>query len=330
MAVQSGGLYATTNDWSYLVQTNKKWAWLQSVLAGELGFDMWATCDGNDWFAVTRDAFTGDEYNFGGRTLQPDSPNGSHLYIGSANQAQGTTVFDDTAPACGSLVKTRSAVSGAAAVKPPTELEDLAAHRGTLLSWKPSGNASSYQVLRAELLPVTLSLKGPPVLPNGFHFEDAAPILTDPGAPGSVQVTLSLPGGFTPVATTNKSYFVDSSRHGRYLYEVRAINAAGTASGPSNLAAVPDSRGPATFAALQQTLAAPIASAARLGSGAGSGSRLQRLLNAARTAWERGDHVAAQADVRALAGTAGQNDQLAALVPRVERRLQYADLVGGP
>ena len=46
-------MYIGTNDWSYLVQTDKPYAWLQSVLAGELGFDIWATCDGNDYFAVT-------------------------------------------------------------------------------------------------------------------------------------------------------------------------------------------------------------------------------------------------------------------------------------
>ena len=74
------------------------------MLAGVLGFNVWATCDGNDWFAVTRDAFTGNEYNFGGRNLVTGGSHGQDLFIGSANQAQGTSIFDDRGDACGSLI----------------------------------------------------------------------------------------------------------------------------------------------------------------------------------------------------------------------------------
>ena len=87
------------------LQQDKQYAWLtETVLSGVLGFNVWATCDGNDWFAVTRDAFTGDEYNFGGRNLVTGGQHGQDLFIGSANQAQGASIFDDRGEACGSLI----------------------------------------------------------------------------------------------------------------------------------------------------------------------------------------------------------------------------------
>ncbi|MGO9958674.1 MAG: hypothetical protein ACLP50_22375, partial [Solirubrobacteraceae bacterium] len=85
METYDGGLYVGTNNWSYLIQTNQSYAWLQSILAGNLGFDMWATCDGDDWFATTWNAFGTSEYNFGSRTLETDGPDGNTLYVGSAN-----------------------------------------------------------------------------------------------------------------------------------------------------------------------------------------------------------------------------------------------------
>ena len=319
MAVQGGGLYATTNDWSYLVQTNKEWAWLQSLLAGELGFDLWATCDGNDWFAITRDAFSGNEYNFGGRTLQPDGPNGTNLYIGTANQSQGTTIFDDAGQACSSLVNTAR----------PRALMSDARTRGTLLSWQAATRAQRYVIYRAPYVPITLSLKAPPTLPSGFHFEDQFPILTTPGAPGSVSVNLSAPGQFVPVATTTSPYYVDPS-HGRYVYQVVARSASGSVSGPSNMEVVPAQRPPATFGALSQALGAPAASVAGVHSGGGgAATRQARLIAAARAAWRAGDHSGALTDLARLRATAGDNDALALLAARVQRNLQYAGVGDG-
>ena len=144
MADWGGGLYLTTNDWAYLVQENKQFGWLQeTILAGVLGFNVWATCDGNDWYNVTRDAFTGDEYNFGGRTIVNGGSHDQDLFIGSANQAQGTSIFDDTYNTCSSLVG-----NSRRTVTRPAALMTKSLRHGTLLSWERSADASSYRSTR--------------------------------------------------------------------------------------------------------------------------------------------------------------------------------------
>ncbi len=69
----------------------------RDVLAGASGYQLWGTCNGEDWYAITRNAFGTSEYDFGARTLQPE-PGGGNLYIGSANHAQGTMIMDDRDP----------------------------------------------------------------------------------------------------------------------------------------------------------------------------------------------------------------------------------------
>ncbi len=329
MAQQGGGLYVGTNDWAYLVQETKQYAWLQeTVLAGVLGFNIWATCDGNDWFAVTRDAFTGDEYNFGGRNLVTDGPNGQDLYIGSANQAQGTSIFDDQGEACESLVNGKRQ----AAARPGALMTESLRH-GTLLSWAPTPKATGYEVMRAPFINVTLGLKAPVTLPNGWQFEDAAPTVTPVGAPGSVTETLSMAGGFEPVGTSVGSDFVDP-KQGHYVYEVVAKTATGATSAPSNVEVTPFGGAPATFTAMQSALrtsvAATPARSGRISEAVRAQSGLQRLLSAAEMASADGRDAAAERDVARVQALAGDNDTLAAVAARVERRLQYASVAGAP
>ncbi len=324
MAVQDGGLYVGTNNWSYLVQADTKYSWLQSILAGNLGFDMWATCDGDDWFATTWNAFGTSEYNFGSRTLQTDGPDGNTLYVGSADQVQGTTIYADNDPACGSLINQPGTVAQPAAL-----MTDARTH-GTLLSWERAPHAARYEVLQASYTPLALTLQAPPTLPDGWTFDDQNPILVDPGTPGAVQVSLTAPGDFEPVGTTTSSYFI-APTHGRHVYEVVAVSKSGVKSSPSNIQVVPDLAAPATFGALRSTLGPPSAGIARIDGdrARGSGSRLSRLLNDARGDWRRGRHAAALADLRRLQHDAGDNDALAALAARVARNLQYAAVGGG-
>jgi hypothetical protein len=326
MEDQDGGLYLGTNDWAYTLQQDKRYAWLQeTVLAGVLGFNLWATCDGSNWFAVTRNAFDGNEYNFGGRNLVTGGPHGQDLYIGTANQAQGTTIFDDQANACGSLVKgTRQAVT-----RPGAVMTNALRH-GTLLSWQRSADASNYVIERAPFFSVTVGLEAPPTTPDGWHFDDAVPTVTEPGAPGSVTVTLSLPGGFTPVGTTASPSFVDPTP-GHYVYEVVAKSALGASSSPSNVVVAPFGGAPTTFASLRSALGAPRSKRAPVAViAATAGSRLERLLMAAETASARGEYALAQGDIARLQASAGGNEQLAAVAARVERRLQYAGIAGAP
>jgi hypothetical protein len=324
MTAQDGGLYVGTNSWSDVLKTYTGDAWLSDVLAGAEGYQLWATCDGEDFFPVTRNAFGISEYDFGARTLEAGGPHGEELYIGSANHAQGTMIIQDRAPACSSLINGPRTVAA-----PSAMIADKVGKGGTLLSWNRSPSATRYEVLAAPELNVSLYLKPPPTLPNGFQLEGATPTVTEPEAPGSVQVTLGLPGGFQPVGTTTDSYFVAHTSGRHYAYEVIAENAAGQASSPSNVQIVPSPEPAATFGSLRGSLGSPlpgVATAAR----AGSASRAERLLDAAQGAWQHGDRGTAMRELHRLQRLAGaRNPQLTALATRLERRLEYAGAVGG-
>ncbi len=321
MAVQDGGLYVGTNSWADVLKTYAGDAWLSDFLAGAEGYQLWATCDGEDFFPVTRNAFGISEYDFGARTLVPGGPHGEELYIGSANHAQGTMVVDDRTPACSSLI------NGPRAVAAPTAMIADVVGNKTLLSWKPSPAAVRYQVMAAPEITVSISLRAPPTLPNGFQLEGAMPTVTEPGAPGSVPVTLALQGAFEPVATTTSPYFVDDAGVHR-TYTVIAENAAGEASGPSNIQVVPVPEPSASFGALRQSLDSPLpTTSARTA----SASHLDELLAGAQAAWSRGDHGAALLDLQRLqAATSDGDAELSALAARLERRLLYAGAVGEP
>ena len=264
---------------------------LQSLLTGELGFDVWGTCDGNDWYAVTRDAFSGDGYNFGGRTLQPGGPNGDTLYIGSANQAQGTTIFQDTDPLCSSGINTSGSVASPAAL-----MTDAAA----------AGHAADLEARRARH-----QLSGAPVVVHPGHLDvqgaagaaQRVPLrgrLADsdqPGDPRRYQLTIDLPRQL-PADGNDDQHLLRRSFAGHHAYEVVAKNGDGRASNPSNLEVVPDPRPAATFGAIQQALGEPTAVAAGVGSGAALGPPGEAA-NAAESAWRAGHRAAALADLSA-------------------------------
>jgi hypothetical protein len=322
---QDGGLYVGTNDWAYTIQQEKSYAWLtETVLAGVLGFNLWATCDGNDWFAVTRDAFTGNEYNFGGRTLVTGGSHGQDLFVGTANQAQGTSIFDDRGDVCGSLIGHQTD-----AVARPAALMTDATRQGTLLSWDRAAHAASYEVERAPFTSITLGLKPPATSREGWQFDDSVPTVTKVGAPGSVTTTLSLPGGFTPVATTDSADYVDNTK-GHYIYEVIARGADGATSQPSNIETAPFGGAPATFKDLQSTLPAIGATADATGPYARAASRRQRLLDGAEAASAAGHDSLAGHQLAELQKSAGDNDELASVASRVRRRLRYAGIAGTP
>jgi hypothetical protein len=322
-----GGLYVGTNSWANLLKGYKGKGWVEDLLADAEGYQLWATCDGEDWFPVTRNAFGVGEYNFGGRTLEP-SANGKELFIGSANHAQGTMIMDDRESECSSLINRRPGkVSAPSAMI--AESADKAKAKGTLLSWNPSPTAVRYQVLAASEANLTLYLKPQPRAVHPFQFEGAEPILASPETPGAVPVSLSLPEQFEPIGTTSSSYFV-AHASGHHVYEVIAENAAGVKSDPSNIQIVPTPEPAPTFASLEGavgSLSAGGTSAAR----AASTSASQRLLDAAQAAWERGDRSLALSDVQRLQAMAGgQGNELTALATRLERRIQYASVAGEP
>jgi hypothetical protein len=93
MGVHDGWLYAGTMDWGVILkftELKKRPLQLARIIAGSGvdefvacrgGFELWRTCDGENWLSVTRRGF-GNPYNFGCRSIV-STPHG--LFVGSAN-----------------------------------------------------------------------------------------------------------------------------------------------------------------------------------------------------------------------------------------------------
>jgi hypothetical protein len=323
MGVLGGGLYVGTNSWADLLK-NGKLSWLEDLISYSSGYQLWATCDGNDFFPVTRNAFGTGEYNFGARNLVKGSgPNGEELFIGSANVAGGTTIYDVHESICSAGINEAREVPAPGAMIAETP----AKAKGTLLSWEPSRSAVRYEVLAANETNLTVYLQPQPSLtPDPFQFEGAQPILTSPETPGALPVNISLPGPFEPVGTTSDSYFVAPSDAHR-VYEVLAENADGQTSEPSNIQIVPTPEPAPTFGSVRAAIGAPGPLGGK--AAAASVSAARRLLDSAQSAWGRGDRSAALADLhrlRSLQG--GQQDELSALAVRLERELEYGEGAG--
>jgi hypothetical protein len=307
MADWDGTLYAGTLDWSWLLQDSDTWAgqwsWLvNSMLSGEVGFDLWASCDGVGWFPVTRTAFNEDPYDFGVRSLVT-GPRG--FFIGSANHAFGTRIWQAERSFC---LSPDGAPRARAAQAPQHLLTDVQ-RDGTVASWEPSANAVRYRVERAEYVEASLSLRSSRSIPGEFLSEPVPPRPARPGAPGSVEVRLPLRTPFTTLGTTRLPYFIDRTRHPgtRYAYQVVAETANGRASVPSNAQVVPDPRPPATWEQLDDA-GVPSRAVARMA---------------------RSRPVASRRSLARLARTAG-DDRVRQLALRLERRLRYERVAGGP
>ena len=325
MGILGGGLYVGTNSWADLLK-NGRLGWIEDLIAYSSGYQLWATCDGNDFFPVTRNAFGAGEYNFGARNLVTgNGPNGEELFIGSANVAGGTTIYDVHESICS------AGIDHAREVPAPSAMiaETAGKGKGTLLSWKPSRSAARYEVLAADEAKLTVYLQPQPSLTHdAFQFEGAQPIIAGPETPGALPVDISLPGAFEPVGTTTDSYFVAPSNAHR-VYEVVAENADGQASGPSNIQIVPTPEPAPTFGSVRAAIGSP----APLGgkAAAASVSAAQRLLDGAQSASARGDRAAALGDLRRLQSLqADRHDELSALAARLERRILYAGVAGEP
>jgi hypothetical protein len=310
MVENDGTLYVGTLDWSWLFQESKAWAgeWsglIDLLLAGESGFDLWASCDGVDWFALTRTAFGRDPYDFGVRNLT--AARGA-VFIGTANHAFGTRIWDDDLSPC----RRPSGASRLHAAQAPRRVLTDVQRDGTVVSWESTADAVRYRVERAEYVDAPVSVWDSPVAPEGFALEGAQPKLAPPGAPGSVAVDVPVRKPFESLGTTSRAFFVDRTRRpgARYAYQVVAENPGGSVSKPSNVQVVPDPRPPATFAELERAGVRPRAIASLAGGrrrgDEGALARLARLARAAR------------------------NDRIRQVAYRLERRLSYQHLAGGP
>ena len=319
MVEKDGTLYVGTLDWTWLLQDSeswaREWAWLvDSVLTPEYGFDLWASCDGVDWVPVTKNAFNGDPYDFGVRTLAAGR---SGVFIGSANHAFGTQIWRYTAPVCGSSAGADPAGAAQAprqgAAEAPRHLLTDAQRDGTVVSWEPARGAVRYRVERAEYVEAPLSMWRSPRNAHGFLSEAALPRPAPRGAPGSIETKAAVQQPPEVLGTTTRFYFVDRTRQPgtRYVYQVFAETMAQGRAVPSNIQIVPDPRPPATLDQLDAAASGLRASAAEISQlhRLRQARQIQRLRRVARTATD--------ARVRQLAY-------------RVARRLEYQGVAGGP
>ena len=313
IATQGNALYVGTLDWSWLLQADKsiakEYQALTALLTGEVGFNIWATCDGRDFFPVTRDAFGVDGYDFGVRTMVPQ---GNGFYVGSADHAHGTRIYY-TGNACDAFPADsakRGALAASAQPAAPGQLLTDTQRDGTVLSWVRSSSAARYEVERAEYKELPFSFTASPSLPGGFRMEGSTPTPAPPGSPGSNATILSYPSSFEPIASTSDSYFVDRTRRPgvKYLYTVLAESPTGVQSQSSNIQEVPDPRPPATLTQLTALLPARASVARNLATTSSCPRTLAELASLARAT----------------------NEEVAELAYRLERRLAYRNVAGGP
>ena len=241
-------LFVGTNDWSYTFRFHPT---IDKLLRPQYGFDIWTSCDGQYWSALTQNAFGDGLFNFGARTFA-STPVG--LFIGSANQPQGTAVWKDTAPtgctapASSSSVTAPPASSTSASGAPaaPGRLLTDSQACGTVLTWDPSAGATQYTVLRTEMVPETISVGPKP--PNPVS-DEAIPDLSPPSGTASTQTTQYVPGSTVTLGTTSATSYIDSTANpnGHYVYQVVAQAASGAVSAGSNTAVVPSARPATTF-----------------------------------------------------------------------------------
>jgi hypothetical protein len=93
MQTYKGALLLGTNDWSWSLHGT---AGVDAALGSEFGFDLYGTCNGNDWWLATRDGF-GRPFDFGVRTMAA-SPAG--LFVGTTNLVDGASVRQWRADPC--------------------------------------------------------------------------------------------------------------------------------------------------------------------------------------------------------------------------------------
>jgi hypothetical protein len=99
MDVYRGALLLGTDDWSWSLNGTPV---VDNRLRAEFGFDLYGTCDGNDWWVATRNGF-GRADDFGVRTMVT-SPAG--LFLGTTNLVQGSTIRQSQAPPCATAART--------------------------------------------------------------------------------------------------------------------------------------------------------------------------------------------------------------------------------
>ena len=127
-----GALVLGTNDWSWSVETTPD---LRDELRPELGFDLYATCDGDEWFDLTRDALGRGGQDFGVRTMAA-TPAG--LFIGTTNHVRGGAVYRSRRDLCAGRAPVPARPSARAAAAPRSGLRACPSGADVLAGARPT------------------------------------------------------------------------------------------------------------------------------------------------------------------------------------------------
>jgi hypothetical protein len=244
--------------------------WSQnSSLEPDMGGQLYSTPDDWYWTAVTTNAFTspsnpeGGKWDMGIRTLKA-TPYG--LFVGTANDYFGAGIYLGTPGA-------------SPAVAPPARLDIEASQSGgALLSWLPDTHATSYQIWRAQLLPIQVR----PQYDYDLYWQN---LLFLSGTVFGEKITDTYPTVYEMIGVTREPEFLDSTvaADGNYMYYVVGVNSKGVASSPSNLQTFPTLLPPATFAGLSSEVTT-LAARGRFTAADPKGIRTERAIQIAEAA----------------------------------------------
>ena len=213
MGVYDGQLYLGTWDWTVAAQ-NLNNATLDALMAPNYGFDLFRTSDGDEWTAITRSGL-GRGAHIGIRSVEP-TPEG--LFIGTAsNLKTAGQVYLSSGP------------ETSPEIAPPAHLfaaPIAQVGRNVSLTWQAVAGATRYRVYRALTAP----------LADLFGGGGSAAAVQ----PGDEMDPLSLQMPYQLVAVTTDLFFEEPAPTDQQtVYFVRAENADGTLSTPSNIVAAP-------------------------------------------------------------------------------------------
>jgi Dockerin type I domain len=252
-------LFLGTWDWGVGLQQFQTLSALDDLFTHQYGTDVYRTEDGSHWSVITQAGF-GDPNNSGTRSLEP-TPVG--LFLGTARQRSGGEIFLRTSGSTNPLLAPRRL----------TAESFMTAGKNVNLTWDPPPNAVSYNVYRATVTPIADmalaigSIKVP--LPNGKSVtvtmqeieSGQLDSLCKSSATGKMATLCNIMEAFSSSSflnspasfpmpynlvgqTTTPSYSEQMPTALPSLYYVRAVDANGNLSDPSNIAAGPSKSAP--------------------------------------------------------------------------------------
>ncbi len=258
-AASGQNLFLGTWDWSVGLQQFQTLSALDNMFTHQYGTDVYRTEDGSHWSVITQAGF-GDPNNSGTRSLEA-TPVG--LFLGTARQRFGAEV----------LLRTSGSTNPLLAPRRLRAESFVTAGQTVNLTWDPPPNAVSFNVYRSTVTPIaTMALALGTItvpLPNGKsvkvtmqeiesgQFNSLCKSVVGTSAAGICNLAEALsssgfldsPASFpSPYAlvgqTSVPTYSEQAPTSLSSLYYVRAVDANGNLSDPSNIASGPSKSAP--------------------------------------------------------------------------------------